>query len=218
MGLPAGIPIENRSYFPDDGSRRKHGWFWAHEWNTPQSGEMVRRLNEITGLPVASFQGETDGASFIVDGARGGEFAQKEIKPRDPAPSEPTLHDLAKVSANADLHVIGIYSPDMRDPGKSVDVEIRSTARPVVVVLTSYYPARWSLQPSPGARIKAVIVGSRAPRKWKASRLACSSIAFTRKLRLIFLNEATHRSNGKPSMPSHGTRSNIGAWWNASTT
>ena len=54
--LPAGVPAINQSYFPSDGSRRKAGWFYAYQWNTPQWREVVRRLNEMTGLPVASFQ------------------------------------------------------------------------------------------------------------------------------------------------------------------
>ena len=33
QGLPADVPVVNRSYFPRDGSRRKEGWFWANQWN-----------------------------------------------------------------------------------------------------------------------------------------------------------------------------------------
>jgi hypothetical protein len=53
-GLPAEVPIVNRSYFPADGSRRAEGWFWAHQSNTSQWREVVRRLNDMTGLPVPS--------------------------------------------------------------------------------------------------------------------------------------------------------------------
>jgi hypothetical protein len=66
-GLPAGIPVENWACISNDGSRRKEGWFWASNWNTPQWREMVRRLNKITGLPVASFQEKSAGDSFIID-------------------------------------------------------------------------------------------------------------------------------------------------------
>jgi RNA polymerase sigma factor (sigma-70 family) len=162
-GIPANIPIVNRSYFPDDGSRRKHGWFYADHWNTPQWREMVRRLNEMTGLPVATFQGKGQGDSFIVDGDRGRNFGQNRLKFNGPVPKELTPQELLAASANAELHVVGIYSPDLNNPGKPVDVEVRSTAKPVVLVLTSYMEAVWNVKRAPGARLAAVLVGSPFP-------------------------------------------------------
>jgi RNA polymerase sigma factor (sigma-70 family) len=82
QGLPADVPIVNRSYLPDDGSRHAKGWFHAYQWNSPQWREMVRRLNDMTGLRVASFQGEYQGESFVVDGTLGRDFGQKGLKPR----------------------------------------------------------------------------------------------------------------------------------------
>jgi RNA polymerase sigma factor (sigma-70 family) len=164
-GLPANVPLANQSYYPDDGSRRKDGWFYPDRWNTPQWREMVRRLNEMTGLPVASFQGESKGVSFIVDGNEGRNLGQKELKPHARAPKQPTPQELLAASANAELHVVGIYSPDMNNPGKPVDVEVRSTAKPVLLVLTSYMQAVWNVKRADGARIKAVIVGSPMPQE-----------------------------------------------------
>jgi hypothetical protein len=43
-----------------------------------------------------------------------------------------TPQELMAASVNSELHVVGIYSPDMSNPGKPVDVEVRSTTRPVV--------------------------------------------------------------------------------------
>jgi RNA polymerase sigma factor (sigma-70 family) len=165
QGLPADVPVENRSYFPNDGSRRQGGWFYAYHWNTPQWREMVRRLNDRTGLPVASFQGGSEGVSFVVDGSRGREFGQKQLKPRTPAPKEPTPQELLAASAGAELHVVGMYSPDLMSPGKPVDVEVRATAKPVVLVLTSYGEAVWNVKPDAGARIKAVLVGAGSPQE-----------------------------------------------------
>jgi RNA polymerase sigma factor (sigma-70 family) len=165
-GLPADVPLVNRSYFPDDGSRRKEGWFWADEWNMPQWRAMVRRLNEMTGLPVASFQGTGAGDSFIVDGDRGRDRGQNGSIPRVRAPKELTSAELLATSADAELHVVGISMPDrIGNPGKPVDVEVRPTAKPVVLVLTSGMDALWNVKRAQGARIKAVLVGGSMPQE-----------------------------------------------------
>jgi predicted esterase len=164
-GLPANVPIVNRSYFPADGSRRNQGWFWASEWNTPQWREMVRRLNDMTGLPLASFQSNSEGEAFIVDGTLGREQGQTGVMAGPTTPKEMTLQDLLAASADAELHVAGIYFPDRNIRGKPVEVEVRSTPKPVVLVLTSYSEAVWHVKSDPGARIKAVLVGSRSPQE-----------------------------------------------------
>jgi hypothetical protein len=105
---------------------------------------MVRRLNEMTGLPVASFQGKYQGDSFIVDGTLGRDFGQKGLKARAPAPRGLTPQELRAVSANAELHVVGISY--LADPSKPVNVEVRATAKPVVLVLTSSQEAIWSVR------------------------------------------------------------------------
>ncbi len=81
-GLPADVPVVNRSYFPVDGSRRKEGWFWAHQPNTLEWREVVRRLNDMTGLPVATFQAKYQGDSVVVDGILGRDLGQDGLKPR----------------------------------------------------------------------------------------------------------------------------------------
>jgi beta-lactamase regulating signal transducer with metallopeptidase domain/predicted esterase len=164
-GIPADVPIVNRSYFPADGSRRKEGWFWASVWNTPQCREMVRRLNDMTGLPVASFQAKSEGEAFIVDGNLGREQGQNGLKLDSTARLEMTPQDLLATSANAELHVAGIYFPDMHNPGQPVEVDVQSTTRPVVLVLTSYSEAVWHFKSAPGTRIKAVIIGSPSPQE-----------------------------------------------------
>ncbi len=146
-GLPAGIPVENRSFFPRDGSRRTEGWFYAYQWNTLEWREMVRRLNELTGLAVTTFQGATQGDSFVVDGKLGREFGQAALSlatAHAPAPQ-----DLRAASENADLHVLGIYHPGNENRGGLVDVEVRPAPKPVVLVLTSYFSASWSIKLAP---------------------------------------------------------------------
>src|SRR5262249_48770149 len=130
QGLPADVPIVNQSYYPSNGSRRKNGWFYPDRWNTPRWRAMVRRLNDLTGLPVATFQEDSKAVSYIVDGKRGRDLGQKELKPRAPAPREPTRQELLAASANAELHIAGMYNPDLHNPGKPVEVEVRATAKP----------------------------------------------------------------------------------------
>ena len=89
--------------------------------------EVVRRLNDMTGLPVASFQTNEDGDSFIVDGNLGRNLGQQALKTHAPAHKELTLPELLAASANAELHVVGMYFPDMHNPGKPVDVEVQSS-------------------------------------------------------------------------------------------
>ncbi len=163
QGLPADVPVENRSYFPQDGSRRTNGWFYAYEWNTPEWREVVRRLNEMTGLPVATFQSKNEGDAFVVDGKLGRDRGQEQLKPPPPAPRDLTPQQLLAASRNAELHIVGIYSPDMNDPGKPVNVEVRAAAKPSILVLTSYYSVIWNIRCETGAKINAVIVGSPRP-------------------------------------------------------
>ena len=58
--------------------------------------------------------------------------------------------------AEAELHVIGVYTSKNglgKDKGR-IDVEVRPTAKPVVLVLTSYYSVDWHIKLAAGARIK----------------------------------------------------------------
>jgi predicted esterase len=124
---------------------------------------MVRRLNEMTGLPVASFQGKEWGDSFMVDGILGRAFGQKELKARAPAPKKLTPADILAASATGELHVVSYL--DLRNRDKPVGVEVRSTAKPVVLVLTGVRDAVWNIKQAEGARIKLVLVGSDSPQE-----------------------------------------------------
>src|SRR5438034_8633835 len=67
---------------------------------------MVEQLNDSTGLLVSTFQGAVTGTAFVVDGARGQEFAQKERKPRPYLPKEPTPEDRKSTRLNSSHTVI----------------------------------------------------------------------------------------------------------------
>lgn len=164
-GVPAGVTVINRSYYPPDGSRRRDGWFFSYKYNSVDWRDMVRRLNDMTGLRVASFQSAYEGESFVVDGARGREQGQVRLPPKPPAHVEPTPEALLAAANGAELHIVGMYMPDDDKSGKPVDVEVRPTAKPVVLVLTSYIEAVWNVRPAPGARIAAVIVGAYFPQE-----------------------------------------------------
>src|SRR6516225_6182005 len=58
------------------------------------------------------------------------------------------------------MHVIGLYGPKgLTKSNKRVDVEVQPTARPVVLVLTSYYTVDWNVKLADGVRVKQIILG-----------------------------------------------------------
>ena len=148
-GLPADVPVESRSYFPDDGSRRKEGWFYAYKSNTLEYRRMVELLNDMTGLLVSTFQGENSGTSFVIDGTRGRNFAQKERKPRPTLPKEVKPEEFLAASADADLHVVSIYWTGPDNNGSPVEVEVRPSTKPVVLALASYMSVLWNVKNRP---------------------------------------------------------------------
>jgi predicted esterase len=152
-GVPAGIPVAYRTYDPP----RNTDYFLAYKGDTFAYRHAVEELNDLTGLLVSTFQGDYTGApSYVVDGVRGREFAQAERKPRWAPPKEPSPQELRAACAGADLHVLGVYEP--ADEAEPVPVELRPTARPVVLALTSCYSVLWKVEVADGARLKAVIL------------------------------------------------------------
>ena len=118
---------------------------------------MVERLNDLTGLLVSTFQGEYTGSSFVVDGAHGRTFAQKERKPRQAPANEPTPQEILAASADADLHVVTIYGTNAGN-GAPVDVDVRPTTKPIVLALASYQSVLWNVKLAEGVRVKAIII------------------------------------------------------------
>ncbi len=165
LGLPAGVPLENRSAYRKDSPDRKGGWFYAYEWNTPHWREMVRRLNEMTGLPVASFQGQYAGESFVIDGKQGRDRGQHGSIPRPCAYKELSPRELLAACADAELHIVSKSRPDLRNPGKPLDVKVQATAKPVVLVLTCGLQAVWNVKCAKETRIKAILVGGCLPQE-----------------------------------------------------
>ncbi|HEY1379795.1 MAG TPA: hypothetical protein VGF55_23535, partial [Gemmataceae bacterium] len=153
-GVPADIPVVHRV---GSGSGRKD-YFYAYSPNSMDYRRMVDKLNDLTGLLVSTAQLEYRGSSFAVDGARGRELAQKERKPR-PQPPEATPQQLRAAAAGAGLHHVGIAEPGGGD-GAPVEVEVRPTDKPVVLVVTSYSSALWRVKVAEGAQLRAVIIGA----------------------------------------------------------
>jgi RNA polymerase sigma factor (sigma-70 family) len=158
-GVPAGIPVIHRTYYPDDGSRRQDGYFWGSRGGSVDYREMVRQLNETTGLPVASFQGARNDTSFVVDGTRGSQFAEKNVRP-NLAHRNLTLKDLGKAAAGCELHYVGVSGAKgyLRSTSDAVAVEVKATEKPVVLVLASEIPVIWKLQVAEKARVRAVVL------------------------------------------------------------
>lgn len=75
--------------------------------------------------------------------------------------SSAPLADLAK---DAQVEAIGVYQSAnaSKRSGESrtgqIEVHIRRSSKPVVLVLSSYEPVRWNLVSEPGARISAVLL------------------------------------------------------------
>jgi predicted esterase len=161
-GVPAGVPVHH--YCPDPSSHFEgrssppKGTFYAYQWNTSESRRLAQTLNDATGLLISSFQAEPRGTAFVVDGVRGGEFAQKERRVKPPLPKPVPAEELRAAAAGADLHLVSIYQTGT-GTGTPVDVEVRATGKPVVLALASYMEALWKVKVADGVKLKAVIIG-----------------------------------------------------------
>jgi len=95
--------------------------------------------------------------------ANSGQLTKTPIKSAATGP----LTDLAK---DAQVEAVGVYqgnssgskTADQRNLG-FVDVRIRRSTKPIILVLSSYEPVRWNLIQEPGARLVAVLVSSYYP-------------------------------------------------------
>lgn len=75
--------------------------------------------------------------------------------------------DLQQSARNAQIEAVGVYRSDLAPsrPGQAagrgrVSVLVRSSPRPVVLVLSSYDPVDWVIQLAPGAQLQAVLMSS----------------------------------------------------------
>ena len=64
------IPIVWQTYFPTADKKNKH-FFWADGWHTREGRNLRKKLNELTGLDVTTFQAEYQGSRFVIDGKKG---------------------------------------------------------------------------------------------------------------------------------------------------
>ena len=84
------------------------------------------------------------------------------VVPVDPIPG------LGNVPKNAEIHMIGVYEgkgearPGMAQSIRSVRVTVRSSGRPIVLVLASYDPVNWVVT-NAGAKISAVLLSGYHP-------------------------------------------------------
>jgi RNA polymerase sigma factor (sigma-70 family) len=157
-GLPGDVPLVNRcrrrSHFRFDDWVRVT-WPSDYEWDTVECRRMIEMLNRLTGLPLASFQGAGDGTAFVIDGERGGDHRQTEIKPH-PAGKPPRAEELRALAQGAELHVASVT---LQDRVRPVTIHVRPMPKPTVLALSSYDSHVWKLQLDDGARLKAVLLG-----------------------------------------------------------
>jgi len=74
---------------------------------------------------------------------------------------------LAEFARDAQIEAVGVYegaggthASGKQSQAGTVEITIRSSSIPIVLVLSSYEPVRWRLTPEPGAKIAAVLVSS----------------------------------------------------------
>jgi hypothetical protein len=85
---------------------------------------------------------------------------------------------LAGLAAGAQVEGVGVYeaangysSGNDHKPG-TIDVDIRRSLRPIVLVLTSYEPVHWKINRMPGATVTAVILSSYYPSQVEGAGIA----------------------------------------------
>jgi len=93
-------------------------------------------------------------------------------------PERPISPLIAGLVAGAQVEGVGVYEAKngyhgsgAHQPGL-IDVEVRRSSRPIVLVLTSYEPVRWRLNRQPGANVSAVILSSYYPSEVEGSGVA----------------------------------------------
>lgn len=111
---------------------------------------------------------EADRQLGLVPGYPGSPSAQRgSIYPTTaPAPSPAAISSpLGGLVGDARLEAIGVYQATnsnarLGEPRKTgiIEVKVRRTDKPIVLVLSSYEPVRWMLISEPGARLAAVLI------------------------------------------------------------
>jgi hypothetical protein len=64
----------------------------------------------------------------------------------------------AELLEGAELHLVGCYTPGFKKPNKQVNVDVRPTGKPIVLVLTAYYEVHWTVNIHDDADVRAVIL------------------------------------------------------------
>lgn len=64
------IPVQLFTHFGTDDPKDRD-FFWAYSWHTKNGRELRKRLKEITGLEIETFQGVYHAKRFVVDGKIG---------------------------------------------------------------------------------------------------------------------------------------------------
>lgn len=141
------------------------------------NGHLVEVLGDLPKLDAVSAQQVSAQAQELVN--------QQKLLAADPQPNHPAVNSpgstsvasksppkgpLVDLAKEAQIHAVGVYqgngngakNPNGRTTGY-VEVRVRRTAKPIVLVLSSYEPVRWMLNTEPGANLTAVVVSGYHP-------------------------------------------------------
>jgi hypothetical protein len=73
-------------------------------------------------------------------------------------PLRPRASHAAQVEAVCVYEAVAVRAPAMPESAEPVNVVVRKTPRPVVLVLSSHQTVRWEITLAPGAALKAVLL------------------------------------------------------------
>ncbi|MCD0458278.1 tetratricopeptide repeat protein [Roseiconus lacunae] len=118
VGVPEGVPVEMLTHFPAIPNQRRE-YFWAYAWHTAEGRELRKRLTELTGLEISTFQGENSASRFVVDGQRGdvGQFNSSATPEKAKTVQETRRIDRAKAMlshVNEELKKAELQTPSPR--------------------------------------------------------------------------------------------------------
>lgn len=130
VGVPDTVPVEMVTYFPA-ADKSKRDYFWAYALHTQYGRELRSRLKELTGLDIATFQGEYSGDRFIVDGKIGRISEQATTKvpktrsAKQKSTAEQRLRELglaAKTKLTQLTEQFGSNHPSVKQVQKSIEM------------------------------------------------------------------------------------------------
>jgi len=146
-----GVPQDSRRYRTYD-LPRNADYFLAYKGARFDYRRALEKLNDLTGLLVSTFQGTTRGRLRTSWTGCGAASSPRRSASRAGRREEPSPQEFAGRLRQRRPARLGVYQP--ADEARPVPVELRRTARPIVLALTSYYSVLWKVKIADGARLQ----------------------------------------------------------------